>query len=81
LFRRRQAIVDDPAVLVGSLVESPHGIHLMARPFNAANFDFSGDPMTVVENALYEPMYSNAAFSASATGTLLYMAGNASNDL
>jgi len=55
--------------------------NLMARPFNPATFDFSGDPMTVVEDAMYEPMYSNAAFSASGTGALLYIAGNASNDL
>jgi serine/threonine protein kinase len=55
--------------------------NLMARPFIPANLDFSGDPITVVEDAMYEPMYSNAAFSASGTGVLLYMAGNASNDL
>jgi serine/threonine protein kinase len=55
--------------------------NLIARSFNPVSFDFSGDPMTVVEDAMYEPMYSNAAFSASGTGALLYMAGNASNDL
>jgi len=54
---------------------------LMARPFDPGNLDFSGDPVTIAEDALYEPMYSNAVFSASGAGVLLYMTGNAANDM
>jgi hypothetical protein len=54
---------------------------LMARPFDTEKLDFSGDPVTVADDALYEAMYSNAAFSTSGAGVLLYMTGNAANDV
>lgn len=54
---------------------------LMARPFDPKKLDFVGDPLIVSEDVLYEPIYSNAVFSASGTGVLLYQTGNASNDL
>lgn len=51
--------------------------NLMARQFDAEKLEFSGDPVTIAEDAEYEPMYSNAVFSASGSGVLLYMTGNA----
>ncbi|HTT23313.1 MAG TPA: hypothetical protein VMG82_30580 [Candidatus Sulfotelmatobacter sp.] len=54
---------------------------LMARSFDTEKLDFSGDPVTVAEDAVYEPMYSNAALSASGSGVLLYMTGNSSEDV
>ena len=54
--------------------------NLVARPFDAEKMEFTGDSITLVEDVLYDPMYSNAAFSASGTGVLLYQRGNAAND-
>ena len=54
---------------------------LMARPFDPEKLDFLGDPVAIADDVLYEPMYSNAVFSASGTGELLYQAGSTSNDL
>ena len=54
---------------------------LTARRFDAKQLDFLGDPITVAEDVVYEPLFSNAVFSASGTGALLYQTGNAAHDL
>ncbi|HET9305325.1 MAG TPA: protein kinase [Candidatus Sulfotelmatobacter sp.] len=54
--------------------------NLVARAFDAEKLEFAGDPVTVVEDVLYDLMYSNASFSASGTGILVYQTGNASAD-
>jgi len=53
---------------------------LMARPFDAAKLEFTGDPVPVAEGVQFDRTYSSAVFSASGTGVLLYQTGNASSE-
>jgi eukaryotic-like serine/threonine-protein kinase len=49
---------------------------LMARPFDASKVEFSGDAVPIAEGVQFDPIFSNAAFSVSGDGVLLYEAGN-----
>jgi eukaryotic-like serine/threonine-protein kinase len=53
---------------------------LMARPFDAAKLEFTGDPVPVAEGVQFDRTYSSGVFSASGTGMLLYQTGNASSE-
>src|SRR5271167_4238331 len=50
---------------------------LMARPFDAARLEFSGDPVPIAEGVQFDRFYSSGVFSASGNGVLLYQVGNA----
>jgi len=52
---------------------------LMARPFDTAKMEFTGDAIPVAESVQYDPIFSAAVFSVSQTGLLLYQTGNASS--
>ena len=52
---------------------------LMARPFDAARVEFSGDAVPVAEGVQFDPIFSNAVFSASGSGELLYQTGNSAS--
>ena len=53
---------------------------LMARPFDAAKLEFSGEPVPVAESVQFDRFYSSGVFSASGNGVLLYQTGNASSE-
>ncbi len=53
---------------------------LMARPFEAAKLEFSGDPVPVADGVQFDGYYSNGVFSVSGNGVLLYQTGNASSE-
>jgi len=48
---------------------------LMARPFDLAMLDFTGEAAPVAEGVLFDPSFSNGIFSVSENGTLLYQQG------
>jgi len=52
---------------------------LMARPFDTARAEFSGDAVPVVEGMQFDPIFSNAVFSASGSGELLYQTGSSAS--
>ncbi len=52
---------------------------LMARPFDTSKLDFTGDAIPVADGMQYDPIYSNAVFSVSDNGVLLYQTGKASS--
>jgi len=54
--------------------------NLMARPFDAAKLEFTGDPVPVAEGVQFDHTYSSGVFSASGTGVLLYQTGNATSE-
>ena len=45
---------------------------LMARPFDLGKLDFTGDGIPLAEDIQTDPLFSNAMFSASEIGTVLY---------
>jgi serine/threonine protein kinase len=49
---------------------------LMARPFNARNFEFTGDPVPVVEHVANNGGVARPVFSASNNGEIIYQAGD-----
>lgn len=53
---------------------------LMARPFDAAKLEFTGDGVPIAEGVQFDSVYSNGVFSASGNGTLLYQMGNSSSE-
>ena len=53
---------------------------LMAKPFDAAKLEFTGDPVPIAEGVQFDRTYSSGVFSASGTGMLLYQTGNASSE-
>ena len=55
------------------------GTTLIARPFDPAKLDFTGEPVSIAEGLQTDRMFSNAVFSASEHGTLLYQLGKESN--
>jgi dipeptidyl aminopeptidase/acylaminoacyl peptidase len=48
---------------------------LMARPFNPEKMDLTGEAVLLVEGVQSDPQFSNAFFSVSANGQLLYLQG------
>jgi len=55
------------------------GTTLIARPFDPAKLDFTGEPVSIAEGLESDRMFSNAVFSVSENGNLLYQLGKASN--
>ena len=52
---------------------------LMARPFDVARLEFSGEAVAVAEGVQFDPIFSNGVFSVSQNGTLIYQTGSASS--
>ena len=52
---------------------------LMARPFDAAKLELTGDAIPVAESVQYDPIFSEAVFSVAENGRLLYQTGTASS--
>ncbi len=52
---------------------------LMARSFDTAKLEFSGDPVPVAEGVQFDPIFSNGIFSVSGNGVLLYQRGSAAS--
>ena len=52
---------------------------LMARPFDLAKLDFTGEAVPVAEGVQFDPIYSNGVFSVSENGVLLYQTGSATS--
>jgi len=52
---------------------------LMARPFDPVKLDFTGDAVAIAEGVQYDPLFSEAVFSVSSNGVLVYQTGNASS--
>jgi len=52
---------------------------LVARPFDAAKLEFSGDAVPIAEGVQFDSIFSNGVFSASGNGVLLYQAGTFSS--
>jgi eukaryotic-like serine/threonine-protein kinase len=48
---------------------------LMARPFDSAKLDFTGEAVPVAEEVQFDPQFSSAIFSVSQNGALLYQQG------
>jgi Tol biopolymer transport system component len=48
---------------------------LMARPFELSKLDFTGEAFPIAESVQSDPVFSNALFSASQNGLLLYQEG------
>jgi Tol biopolymer transport system component len=48
---------------------------LMARPFDLATLDFTGEAVPVAEGVQFDPLFSNGIFSVSENGLLLYQQG------
>ena len=55
------------------------GATLIARPFDTAKLDFTGEPVSIAEGVQSDPMFSNAIFAVSENGLLLYQLGKGSN--
>ncbi|HYA47991.1 MAG TPA: protein kinase, partial [archaeon] len=53
---------------------------LMARPFDAARLEFSGDAVPVAEGVQFDSIFSNGVFSTSGSGVLLYQTGNSASE-
>jgi len=51
--------------------------HLMAQPFDAGSLKLTGDAVPVAEHVEFAPGYSNALYSVSQNGVLVYQAGKA----
>jgi serine/threonine-protein kinase len=49
---------------------------LLARPFDLAKLEFTGDPVKVVDDIAHDPSTGVAAFGASSNGTLVYRRGD-----
>jgi Tol biopolymer transport system component len=52
---------------------------LMARPFDAAKMEFTGDASSIAENVLVDQHFGGAMFSVSENGILLYQQGKPFN--
>jgi Tol biopolymer transport system component len=48
---------------------------LMARPFDPVKLEFKGEAVPLAERVQFDPLFSNAIFSVSQTGLLLYQQG------
>ncbi|MGA2855793.1 MAG: protein kinase [Candidatus Sulfotelmatobacter sp.] len=48
---------------------------LLARPFDAGKLEFTGDAVPVAESVQFDPIFSDAVFSVSENGALLYQTG------
>ena len=55
------------------------GATLIARPFDTAKLDFTGEPVSIAEGVQSDPMFGNGIFSVSQSGMLLYQPGKGSN--
>ena len=53
--------------------------NLMARPFDPVKLDFTGDAVSVAEGVQYDTLFSEAVFSVSSNGVLIYQTGKASS--
>jgi eukaryotic-like serine/threonine-protein kinase len=53
---------------------------LMAQPFDPKKLAFTGEPQSIAENVYFDYVRSNAVFSASTTGVLIYRSGNSSQE-
>jgi Tol biopolymer transport system component len=51
------------------------GTSLFAQSFDSNKFDLKGDPFKIADNLYYEPLSSNAAFTVSHNGLLVYQSG------
>jgi len=49
---------------------------LMAQPFDAAKLEFTGDPVSVIENVGFNTAVGRSIFSVSENGTLVYKPGS-----
>lgn len=47
----------------------------MARPFDPAKLEFTGNAASIAEDVLFDPYFGGAAFSVSGNGVLLYQQG------
>jgi Tol biopolymer transport system component len=52
---------------------------LVARPFDWAKLEFSGDAVPIAEGVQFDGIFSNGVFSASGNGVLLYQTGTFSS--
>ena len=52
---------------------------LIAQPFDADRLEITGNPLPVVENALFDTTFSRGAFSASRNGVLAFHPGGSIN--
>jgi eukaryotic-like serine/threonine-protein kinase len=52
---------------------------LMARPFDLAKLDFTGEAVPIAEGVQFDPAFSNGIFSVSENGALLYQSGKGSS--
>jgi len=53
---------------------------LMARPFDPAKLDFTGEAVPIAQGVQFDPLFSNGIFSVSEDGALLYQQGKGASE-